>query len=318
MRAKTENTSKEIFIKDLRKQISANSCFVIMEKEVKVAKNGKKYIEMVIGDKTGTMIARKFGSFLDTTEGSNLEIKDLFNKIELGSIYIIKGKIEEFPKDSGKFNMVIHKIVKTKNFNLEDYQPEAQSNRALNIKYVKDQVSFMKDEAYKKLVCCFMESEYWEDFIEMPSAIKHHHNYNSGNLEHSVNVLKICSTLQHCYKDLNKDLLAAGALLHDLGKIKTYSMDKTMVTMTTEGETFGHLYLSTKLLEDLFVRYHAVNGEPFPEEHKAALMHLILSHHGDVSNGWGSVVDPNTPEAIVLHYADLLDSRAKGKLQEQL
>jgi 3'-5' exoribonuclease len=61
-----------------------------------------------------------------------------------------------------------------------------------------------------------------------------------------------------------------------------------------------------------------MNGEPFPQEHKDALMHLILSHHGEVSNGWGSVVNPNTPEAIVLHYADLLDSRSKGKLQEQL
>jgi len=310
--------NKKIFIKDLRKQVSVHNCFVIMEKEIKVSKNGKKYIEMVIGDKTGTMTARKFGSFRDTMEGANLETQELFEKLEVGSVYIIHGKIEEFPKNSGQFNMVVMKITQTKNFNIEDYQPEAQTNRNLNIKYIKDQVSFMKDEAFKQLVCCFLDSEYWEDFTTKPAAMRHHHNYNSGNLEHSVNVMKICNTMNHCYKDINKDLLSTGALLHDLGKIKTYTVDKTMVTMTPEGETFGHLYLSTKLLEDLFVRYHAMNGEPFPQEHKDALMHLILSHHGDVSNGWGSVVNPNTPEAIVLHYADLLDSRSKGKLQEQL
>ncbi|PKL68989.1 MAG: hypothetical protein CVV28_02410 [Methanobacteriales archaeon HGW-Methanobacteriales-1] len=308
---------KKIFIKDLRKQISVHNCFVIMDKEIRVSKNGKKYIEMTLGDKTGTMVARKFGSFNDTKEGANLEIQELFGKIELGIVHKISGKIEEFPENSGKFNMVVMKIQKTKNFNIEDYQPEAQTNRNLNIKYVKDQVSFMKDEVFKNLVCCFMESEYWENFTTSPAAMRHHHNYNSGNLEHSVNVMKICNTMNHCYKDLNKDLLSTGALLHDMGKIKTYTLDKTMVTMTPEGETFGHLYLSSKLLEDLFLRYHAMNGEPFPQEHKDALMHLILSHHGDVTNGWGSVVNPNTPEAIVLHYADLLDSRAKGKLQEQ-
>jgi len=309
--------NKKIFMKDLRKQTNVHNCFVIMEKEIRVSKNGKKYIEMTIGDKTGTMIARRFGSLSDTKEGANLDTRELFEKIEVGVVHLINGKIEEFPKDSGKFNMVVRKLQKTKNFNIEDYQPEAQTNRNLNIKYVKDQVSFIKDEAFKNLVCCFIDSEYWEDFTSSPSAMTHHHNYNSGNLEHSVNVMKICNTMNHCYKDLNKDLLIAGALLHDLGKIKTYTLDKTMVTMTTEGETFGHLYLSSKLLEDLFVRYHAMNGEPFPQEQKDALMHLILSHHGDVTNGWGSVVNPNSSEAIVLHYADLLDSRAKGKLQEQ-
>ena len=130
--------------------------------------------------------------------------------------------------------------------------------------------------------------------------------------------MKTCSLMNHCYRDLDKELLLTGALLHDSGKIKTYNLDKMMVTMTPEGETYGHLFLSTKILEDLFVRYHAITGEPFPEEYQNSLMHMILSHHGDVSNGWGSVVSPQTPEAIVLHYADLLDSRAKGKLQEQL
>ena len=90
--------NKKIFIKDLRKQVSVHNCFVIMEKEIRVSKNGKKYIEMTIGDKTGTMTARKFGSFKDTMEGANLETQELFEKIEVGYRSYYPWKNRRIPK----------------------------------------------------------------------------------------------------------------------------------------------------------------------------------------------------------------------------
>ena len=117
---------------------------------------------------------------------------------------------------------------------------------------------------------------------------------------------------EHCVKfsqDLNKDLLYCGVLLHDIGKIKTYTYGTGPIGFSEEGDLLDHTYISCEM-----VKQRMINLET-PEEISNQILHMILSHHGYMSNGWGSPVDPKTPEALALHFADNMDAKVKEALQ---
>lgn len=308
--------SKAIFIIDIPELPSVQSCFSVVEKQIKTASNGKNYLEMILGDKTGVIKARKFGAYSDTKDEANHFTKELFEKIGIGEVFLVNAKVDEFPKNSGKYNLNIQKMTKADEFNSDDFIPESEANKPELIKYIKDQSFFIKDECLNGLFCTFIKSECWKDFTEKPAAKGMHHNYASGLLEHTANVMKICGMMVTCYHDINKELLITGALLHDIGKIKTYQLDMTGITVTKQGELFDHIYISTQILEQLINDFEKESDKKFPRSYHEELIHMILSHHGNVENGWGSSVDPRTPEAVVLHHADNLDAKAKGMLQE--
>ena len=120
-----------------------------------------------------------------------------------------------------------------------------------------------------------------------PAAIVHHHNYMGGLLDHSVEILEICRTLCKISQIL-KIILYCGVLLHDIGKIKTYTYGTGPIGFSEEGDLLHHTYISCEM-----VKQRMINLET-PEEISNQILHMILSHHGYMSNGWGSPVSKNT------------------------
>lgn len=133
-----------------------------------------------------------------------------------------------------------------------------------------------------------------------PAAVRVHQAYAGGLLEHTLNVARICRSFADLYPDLDRQTLIAGAILHDIGKIREYKSG-LVIDSTDEGSLFGHIFLGLELLSPFF----SASGLELPlREH---LKHLIISHHGELE--YGSPRLPQTAEAFALHYADNLDAK---------
>lgn len=139
-------------------------------------------------------------------------------------------------------------------------------------------------------------------FYIWPAATNVHHNYPSGLLQHTVNVVKNAYNIASSYSDIDMDLVLAGSILHDIGKIYEYD-EKGNVS--GEGKLFDHINIGTRMLFEEY--YHGQDYVySFSERDIYNLSHIILSHHGKLE--WGSPRTPATKEAMIVHYADYIDT----------
>jgi 3'-5' exoribonuclease len=293
---------EEDFIENLNVTRDISSEFAVSEKIIRTSAKGRKYLDITLTEKTGQMDGRMFPSDVDS----------IFDSINLGRVYEVMGRISEFPSGSGKYNMVINIIdeLKEGDYQLEDFVMASQNNSNDQIGEISRAINEVQDINIKNLLKAFFcDDDFTKQFYIAPAAIVHHHNYMGGLLDHSVEILEICRTLCNIFPDLNKDLLYCGVLLHDIGKIKTYTYGTGPIGFSEEGDLLDHIYISCEMVKERMMKLET------PEELSNLILHMILSHHGDVSNGWGSPVDPKTPEALALHYADNMDAKVKKALQ---
>src|SRR5262249_40519252 len=127
-----------------------------------------------------------------------------------------------------------------------------------------------------------------------------------GLIEHVVNMLEVADKILVFYPDVDKDLLRMGIFLHDVGKVRELSFDRTF-GYTDEGQLIGHLVIGVEMVNEKVKAAEQLTGEEFPDELLLRLKHLILSHHGTYE--FGSPKLPMTPEAIALHHLDNLDAK---------
>lgn len=292
----------EDFIENLNVTRDISSKFAVAEKIIRTSAKGRKYLDLSLADKTGQMDGRMFTPDVDI----------IFESINLGRVYNVIGRISEFPPDSGKYNMVVNIIdeLKEGEYLLEDFVMISQNNSDDQIAEINRAINEVQNIHIKNLLKAFFcDSDVTKEFYIAPAAIVHHHNYMGGLLDHSVEILDICRTMCKIFQDLNKDLLYCGVLLHDIGKIKTYTYGTGPIEFSEEGDLLDHIYLSCEMVKERMIKLET------PEELSNQILHMILSHQGYVSDGWGSSVDPKTPEALTLHFADNMDAKVKEALQ---
>ncbi len=155
----------------------------------------------------------------------------------------------------------------------------------------------------------FKKGETWERFQEAPAAKAIHHAYVGGLLEHSLSVARIADFLAGHYLGIDRSLLLAGALLHDIGKLEELTMAGGVVEYTVKGRLKGHLVIGSEV-----IALAASKIRDFPDELLEQLQHLVLSHHG--RQEFGSPTLPMTVEALLLSFLDDLD--AKINITEQI
>lgn len=300
MQSKPEQT----FIKNLPKVGVVNTPYAVGDKILKTARTGSKYMDVSLKDKTGEITGRMFSNDND--------VVSLFDEILPGQIYNIRGEMNEYPRGSGKMSIVVKSLhlLSSDMYDLNDFTKTSCKDQELLIKEVESTIDQIEIKEYKDLLNHFFKDpEFTTIFYECPSAKVHHHNYIGGLLEHTLEVLEICKVTAQQFPELNKDLLFTAALLHDIGKIKTYDYDPLKIEISQQGRLLDHLYMSSKMVESACIECSV------PELLMIPLVHLILSHHGEVRNGWGSPVNPQTPEAVALHHADNLNAKVKGMIQ---
>lgn len=284
---------EEDFIKEFDSTRQIISQFLVKDKRVKKTKNNKPYLELILQDKTGQIVGRMFDK----------KAYNVFEKIELNKVHNIVGKIQEFPQFSNKYNILIDRIIQSQKYNEEDFIREIE-NHDSHIQYLTNTIKEIEDKELKLILeTIFEDEEIFNKFIYAPAAKKHHHNYKGGLLIHTNEVIEICKSISSIYEDINRDLLLTGAILHDIGKIETYDYKSELIDIKKEGVMLDHLFIGGCIVKEKINRLNISNDT------KIALIHLILSHHGNVELGWGSSVDPKTAEAIALHQADDMSAK---------
>jgi len=157
----------------------------------------------------------------------------------------------------------------------------------------------------KSLIDRFLsDSSFIHLFKKAPAAKNFHHSTLGGLLEHTLSVCRLALLVAEHYPELNRDLLVAGAFLHDIGKVRELGVE-TSIDYTDEGRLIGHLSLGVSMLDEKLAAM-----KDFPGEIALRLKHLILSHHGEYE--FGSPKKPAFLEAFALHLIDDLDAKING------
>ncbi len=289
----------EDYVKKLNYDRRITTQFLIVEKNIKKSKNNKPYLEFILQDKTGQIIGRMF----------NKKTYNIFEKTEEGKVYNINGRVQEFPVDTNKYNILIDNIVLAKNFDEEEFIIEIE-NQDSHIEYLINTIKEIENRELKNVLLSLFEDEiFFEKFITAPAAKKYHHNYKGGLLVHTNEVVEICKTIATIYEDIDGDLLITGAILHDIGKIETYEYKTERIDINNKGTLLDHIFIGACFVKE---KMNALN---ISEKTKISVLHLILSHHGDIELGWGSAVNPKIPEAIALHQADDMSAKISKSLK---
>lgn len=284
------------FINNLSKDDAVNSSFSIKYiYDIIEYKNGFMFL-IGLSDKTGDIEAVYWGGMNRTVA------KNLRDNLREGDIINIIGTVGEY-KNKLKIDTKEGMINHAEKYDIQDFILETKEDINQMLSYISDIHKSIEDNYLKELLNEFITDEmFFNKFKTSPAALRYHHAYSGGLLEHSTNVLKICDSLYSIYpKNLNRDLLIVGAFLHDIGKVEELKTT-TNINITEEGMLIGHITLGVKLL------FEKINVIPnFPELTKNKLAHILLSHHG--KNAYGSPIEPSFPEAVAIYYADETDSK---------
>lgn len=276
--------------------------FVILKKcEEKTAKNGSAYLDLIIGDKDGELPAK-----LWSYDGGN--------KFEAEMVVKIRGSIEQYNgKDQFRISQ-IRPAVSEDNYNITDLVPASEVGGAQIFDMLIKKINAFKDEELKAVVLSIMQDKK-DILISCPAAFRLHHAMLGGLMLHTASIVRMAEEVCRIYPNINKDLLLAGAVLHDAAKTWEFQFSKTglVKSYSTEGELIGHLVKGAMYVEEKAKELN-INSEKI-----TLLEHMILSHHGVPE--YGSPIRPMFLEAEILSSLDTLDAaifeinNATGKVE---
>jgi 3'-5' exoribonuclease len=190
-----------------------------------------------------------------------------------------------------------------------------REKQARDYQFIEEAVSGIADPRLEA-ICAMFLAELGERFRRTAGARSNHHARRGGLVEHVAQMMRAAEAICGAYPILNRDLMRAGVLLHDSGKLWENALppDGFVMPYDERGEMMGHISIGMELTNRLW-RQLAERQEyeewkkmkPGIEDLRLHLSHLILSHHGELQ--YGSPVLPKTPEAFALHYIDNLDAK---------
>jgi len=274
------------------KQFAVGESFddFLLIKEVRsgTASNGKPFLTLFFVDATGEIDAKLW-------DASKEDEATFIN----GKVVKVAGDIIDY---RGTLQLRIKSIRPaqvTDGVRVSDFLEKSPIDKEELQEYMMEAIFEMENPNLQRIVRAFIK-KYQEDLFIYPAASKNHHAYMSGLAYHIVTMLKTAKSLCFIYPELNKDLLYAGIILHDIGKIHELS-GVVSTTYTTEGTLLGHISLMVTEIDEM-AKELKIEGEEV-----TLLQHIILSHHG--KGEWGSPKPPLIREAEMIHFIDLIDAK---------
>lgn len=284
--------SPHLWVKDIKVDDHVRGHYLAKEKRVGLTKKGDPFLRIALTDRTGEIEARmweraeKFSSMF--AEGDILEVVGYASSFR-GQIQVTLSSLK-VAEDGGDPTLFLETTSK-------DVSKMMTSLRAT--------LRQIKNPHLKILIDAFLtDREFIAALKKAPAAKTFHHSYLGGLLEHTYSVCEMSKAVAEHYPELDRDLLLAGAFLHDIGKIRELRFEN-IIDYTDEGRLLGHLSLGVSMVDE---KLSAIKD--FPQGLALRLKHLILSHHGQ--HEFGSPKRPKFLEAFALHLIDDLDAKMNG------
>lgn len=282
--------TKEIYLKDIKQGDKIAASFLAAEKNMAFSQKGSPYLTVKLKDKTGEIDSKVWENAV--------EFDQLFKK---GDIIFIEGRAASY-KSSLQISIINIKKIPWENIDPTDYLPSAQGDVRIMFDEILGCIEKINDQYLQSLLnVFFQDDEISSLFQRAPAAKGFHHIYLGGLLEHTLSVVRLLEKVADHYPVLNKDMLIAGGILHDIGKIYEFSYNN-IIDYSDEGRLIGHIVMGVEMINKKISTI-----ENFPAQLALELRHIILSHHGEFE--FGSPKRPKTLEALVVHYIDDLDAK---------
>ena len=287
---------KNVFVSELKVGDEVRSAFVITSISLREYERGK-FLSLRLGDATGKINAVLW-------DGA----EEAARRLEEGNLVAIHGKVNSYQNEPQITIKSIRGIEDPTGLSPKDFLPVSTVPLETLVEEFDRVVAEVADEDYKRLLAVFRaDAVLWNAYQHAPGAKNWHHPHLHGLLEHTLSVMKQCRLIAPFYPRVDSDLLLAGAVFHDLGKTEELVYDYR-IDYSTDGRLLGHVFIGAEIAVRLMDR-----AEPFPKEKRRLLLHLILSHHGEVER---SPILPMTLEACLLHHLENMDAQMAAIVRE--
>ncbi len=283
---------KQRFVTDLSPDAQVRTTFLVQARERKIARTGSAYLDLDLRDASGVVRAKLWDC---DRHPLDFEVED---------IVAVEGVVEDY---QGTLQIRVRKISRCSpdEVDLFDYLPRSRRDPEEMYATLLDRLRRMPEGPLRMLLLTIMEDpSIAEKYKRAPAAMSYHHAFLGGLLEHVLSLVQLGDQVCDHYEFLRRDLLLAGLVLHDLGKIEELSFSRGF-RYSTRGQLLGHISIGLEMAQEKMRQI-----PDFPAELKGQIEHIILSHHGKVE--FGSPKEPVFPEALVVHFLDEMDSKLEA------
>jgi 3'-5' exoribonuclease len=281
---------KSPFIKELKPNEIATAVLLVHSKEIRQKRSGEPYLSLLLGDRSGEIDAKMWDNVA--------EVMDSFDRDDFVKV---RGLLQIY---NNRPQFTVHKLryVEDQEVEFGDFFPASSRDSEEMFAELRATVASLTNPHIRALLDAFLDDpEIASRFRVAPAAKTVHHAYRSGLLEHVLSLCSLSRLAASHYGSIDLNLLIAGAVLHDVGKIYELTYDRGF-GYSAEGQLMGHIAIGARMF------YEKLRAFPdFPVELRNVLEHIILSHHGHLE--FGSPKVPIFPEALLFHYLDDMDSK---------
>lgn len=286
---------KDFYVADARGREGrlVTSFFVTASKQTRLKRNGEPYAVLTLTDRTGRIEAKVWDN-----------VTEVVGLLGEGDVVKVQGLVTSY---NGRHEINVMRIRKAELSEIDptDYLPRGPRDIEELWGQLTTFVEAIQNSALRSLLEGFLSDETIAlGLRRCPAAKQMHHAYVGGLLEHICSLCAACSWIAQHYPWLDRDLLVAGAILHDIGKLEELSY-RGSLGYTDRGELTGHIMIGIEMLHS-----KCALVPQLPNNLLTLLEHLIASHHGEKQ--YGSPVEPRCSEAVALHFLDQLDAKLQA------
>lgn len=281
---------KRQFVRDLRPGVLVNDIFFCSRRDVRERRDGAPFVTFEFRDRSGSI------------NGIMWErIEDALDLCPPGTFCRVQGRVADY---QGRLQLNVSSVLPAERSEIDrqDFISTTPYDTDELLTELRHFIGSIEDRFIRQLLDSFFsDQDFVAKFVTSPAAQAVHHAYIGGLLEHTVFMSRLADAVAAVYHELNRDLLLAGTILHDIGKTCEYSYE-TAIDHTLDGRLIGHIAIGYQMVRE---RIAAITD--FPAETARMLLHIILSHHGELQ--FGSPKTPKFAEALIVHFLDNLDAR---------
>ena len=283
-------TGKGSFVRDLMEGQEFEGTFLVQRKSLRRTREGRPFLGLLLYDSSGAIDAQVW----EDSEAFRVPFAER-------DFLRVRGVVDRF-RDRLQLRVLACTVCRWEDLEPEDFLPVSSRTPAEMRAELRARIRSVTQPHLRALLERFEADAGLMNALALsPAATAVHHDVLGGLLEHTLSLMSLADAVARVYPDVDRDLLLAGAFLHDVGKIRELQPVPGF-PYTDEGRLIGHIVLGYEIA---MRKIDEVPG--FPRELRTQVGHLILSHQGE--HEWGAPKRPQTLEAIVLHYLDNLDSK---------